>query len=303
MKIFEKWPMLRYARWNIIGLAICMVLFLSGFFIHGNTGLYLNLSGFLIVIGGTLGATFLSYQMDRILILLKVVKTAYGKPVRQSDEIVQILVDLSVKKRIKGALALQDEEEEISIVFLRQAIGLLIDGYDPDQIRENLRAEMYFFRMRRDETLRVLQTMADIAPSFGLVGSVVGLIGMLAGAGDSAVIMATVPIALTSTLYGIVLANFVFMPVAACIRERTVQELFLQNIITEGVLAIAGDLHPRMLERKLQSFLTPSARQHRYVSYERIKQKFGLVDIPDSQGEPGGQEKPGSEEDVDPQPV
>lgn len=281
MKLFEKWPVLQYAGRNIIGLAICTGLFLSGFFIHGNTGLYLNLSGFLIVIGGTLGATFLSYRMDRILILMKVVKTAYGKPVRESDEIVQILVDLSVKKRMQGALALQDEEEEITIMFLRQAIGMLIDGYDQDQIREHLRGEMYFFRMRRDETLRVLQTMADIAPSFGLVGSVVGLIGMLAGAGNSAVIMATVPIALTSTLYGVVLANFVFVPVAACIRERTVQELFLQNIITEGVLAIAQDLHPRMLERKLQSFLTPSARQNRYVSYERIKQKFGLVDEPD----------------------
>jgi len=250
MNFLEKWPVLQYAGRNIIGLAICTGLFLSGFFIHGNTGLYLNLSGFLIVIGGTiggtLGATFLSYRMDRILILMKVVKTAYGKPVRESDEIVRILVDLSVKKRMQGALALQEDEDEITIMFLRQAIGMLIDGYDQDQIRDHLRAEMYFFRMRRDETLRVLQTMADIAPSFGLVGSVVGLIGMLAGAGNSAVIMATVPIALTSTLYGVVLANFVFVPVTACIRERTVQELFLQNIITEGVLAIARDLHPRI---------------------------------------------------------
>ncbi|THB75758.1 MAG: flagellar motor protein MotA [Desulfobacteraceae bacterium] len=278
MKQGEKRLNISHINRNIIGLAICLGVFISGFFIHGNSALYLNLSGFLIVMGGTFGAILLSYRMERLKILVKVLKTAYGRPVRESDEIVQILVDLSVKKRIKGGLALQDEEDEISIIFLRQAIGFLIDGYSPEQIKEHLRAEMYFFRMRRDETLRVLQTMADIAPSFGLIGSVVGLIGMLTGAGNADVIMSTVPIALTSTLYGIVMANFLFLPFAACVKERTVQELFLQNIITEGVLAIAEDLHPRMLERKLQAFLTPSARQHRYVSYERIKQKFGLTE-------------------------
>ena len=139
-----------------------------------------------------------------------------------------------------------------------------------------LTSEMYFFRMRRDETRRVLQTMADVAPSFGLVGSVVGLIGMLAGQGDSAIIMTTIPVALTSTLYGIVLANFLFLPFAANIRERTLQELFLQKIILEGVLAMSEDLHPKMMERKLVSFLTPSARKGRFVSYEKIRQKLNL---------------------------
>lgn len=118
--------------------------------------------------------------------------------------------------------------------------------------------------------------MADVAPSFGLVGSVVGLIGMLSGQGNSDVIMATVPIALTSTLYGIVLANFILLPFASNIRERTAQELFLQKVVTEGVLAMSDDLHPRMMERKLISFLTPSARQGRFVSYEKIKQKLNL---------------------------
>lgn len=269
---------LNQTKKNIIGLAICTFLFFSGFFIHGNTGLFLNLSGFLIVIGGTLGATFLSYNMERIEILFKVLKTAYGKPTRSPNDIVRILVDLSVKQRIQGLLALQEDEDETAIMFLRQAIGFLVDGCSRDQIRDSLSAEMYFFRMRRDETRRVLKTMADVAPSFGLVGSVVGLIGMLAGQGNSSVIMATVPVALTSTLYGIVLANFLFLPFAAKIRERTIQELFLQKIITEGVLAVSENLHPRMLERKLKSFLTPSDRQGQFVSYDRIKEMFELED-------------------------
>jgi chemotaxis protein MotA len=275
----EKRSFLNQAGKNIVGLLICTILFFSGFFIHGNTGLFLNLSGFLIVVGGTLGATFLSYNMERIEILFKVLKTAYGRPTRNPGDIVKILVDLSVKQRIQGLLALQEDEDETAIVFLRQAIGLLVDGCSRDQIRDSLSAEMYFFRMRRDETRRVLQTMADVAPSFGLVGSVVGLIGMLAGQGSSSVIMLTVPVALTSTLYGIVLANFIFLPFASKIRERTIQELFLQKIITEGVLAVAENLHPRMLERKLKSFLTPSDRQEQFVSYKKIKEMFDLEDV------------------------
>ena len=273
---------LKQTKKNIVGLVICVVLFLTGFFIHGNTGLYLNLSGFLIIVGGTLGATFLSYNMKRIEILFKVLKTAYGRETRPPSQIVKILVNLSVKRRIHGVLALQDDEDETAIVFLKQAIGLLVDGCSKEQIKDSLSAEMYFFRMRRDETIRVLQTMADVAPSFGLVGSVVGLIGMLAGAGDSAIVLATVPIALTSTLYGIILANFIFLPFASTIRERTVKELFLQKLITDGVLAIADELHPRMLERKLKSFLTPSARYGQFVSFEQIQEKLELNDLQES---------------------
>lgn len=238
--------------------------------------MYLNLSGFAIVVGGTFGATILSYRMEQLEILIKVLIAAYKKPLRSPDSIVEILLELSVKRRLKGVISLQDDEEETTIIFLRQALGFIVDNYSPDQIRASLHAEMYFFRMRRDEMVRILQTMADVAPAFGLVGSVVGLIGMLAGVGDSSVILATVPIALTSTLYGIIMANFIFIPFAANIRERTVKELLLQKIITEGAIAIAGDLHPRMLERKLKSFLTPSARRDSIISINKIREKFGL---------------------------
>jgi chemotaxis protein MotA len=289
----EKTSMWEHGRKNIIGLVLCCLIFFAGFAIHGNLGLYMNLSGFLIVAGGTFGAIFLSYRMERLEILVKVLGKAYAEPVRSPDSIVEILVDLSVKRRLQGILALQDDEEETTIVFLRQAIGLVVDGYSPDQIRDSLNSEMYFFRMRRDETVRVLQTMADVAPAFGLVGSVVGLIGMLAGVGDSAVIMSTVPVALTSTLYGIVLANFLFLPFAANVRERTVQELLLQKIITEGAAAIAADLHPRMLDRKLKSFLTPSARKGDLIPLAKIKERFALVG--EDEAEPEEEPGPGGE--------
>lgn len=261
---------------NIIGLAICLLIFCIGFVMDGNLAMYINMSGLAIVLGGTLGSTILSYRMERLEILVKVLIASYSKALRTPDSIVEILLELSVKRRLKGVMALQADEEETTIIFLRQALGFIVDSYSPEQIRESLHAEMYFFRMRRDEMVRILHTMADVAPAFGLVGSVVGLIGMLAGVGDSSVILATVPIALTSTLYGIVLSNFIFIPFAANIRERTVKELMLQKIITEGSIAIAADLHPRMLERKLKSFLTPSSRKASLVSINKIREKFSL---------------------------
>ncbi|MBU0730726.1 MAG: MotA/TolQ/ExbB proton channel family protein, partial [Proteobacteria bacterium] len=260
---------------NILGLIGCTVIFFGGFAIHSNIWLYFNVSGLLIVVGGTFGATLISYRMDRLKIAFQVLWSSYRTEVQKPEDIVGILVDLSVKSRFKGILSLE-EEEKTAILFLRRALGCLVDGLKRDQIREILNTEMYFFKMRREDCERVLRTMSDLFPSFGLVGSVVGLIGMLAGVGDTSIILKTIPIALTSTLYGIIFSNFFFVPFAANLRERTDQELLLQKIITEGVIAIESEVDPRVLERKLKSFLTPSLRRGRLVSLKRIQARFGI---------------------------
>lgn len=264
------------AHKNILGLIVAVVLFSAGFAIHGNLGLYFNFSGLLVVIGGTFGATLISYRLERLLILYKVLKTTFGSRPKKASELVEILVDLSVKSKFKGILSLQEDEEETTILFLRRALGFLVDGYSAEQIREILRTEMYFFKMRREESIQVLRTMADLFPAFGLVGSVVGLIGMLAGVSDTSVILSTVAIALTSTLYGIVFANFFCLPFASNLHERTNKELLLQKIIKEGVIAIEREEDPRVLERKLKSFLTPSSRKGKLVSLKKIQEKFNI---------------------------
>ena len=99
---------------------------------------------------------------------------------------------------------------------------------------------------------------------------------MLAGVGDTSVILATIPVALTSTLYGVLFANFIFLPFAAHLQERRDREVLLQKIILEGVIAIGSNLHPRVLENKLKSFLTPSARAEKLVSLEKIRKKFNI---------------------------
>lgn len=261
---------------NFIGLFCCVGIFLTGFLLNGNVALYFNLAGLLIVVGGTLGATLLSYSVARLKIVYLVLSECYRNQVKEPEDIVLILVDLSVKMRFRGMLSLQEDEKETSVLFLRRALGFLVDGLPAEHIRDSLNSEMYFFRLRREESERVLRSIAHLLPSFGLAGSVVGLIGMLAGVGDSATILATVPVALTSTLYGVVLSNFFFMPFATVVRERTEHELILQKIILEGVLAIEHEVDPRLLERRLKSFLTPSSRQVQLVSLQRIQERFKI---------------------------
>lgn len=271
---------------NILGLFFCTALFFMGFVINGNLSLYFNLSGLLIVLGGTLAATLLSFRWQQLSIAARVIYSSYNRRQKTEKEIIQTLIGLSVKSRAEGILSLQEEEQnETSILFLQRALGCLVDGYRIDQIREILNTEMYFFRLRRDDMERVVKSIADYFPTFGIIGSVVGLITMLSGIGDTAVILKAVPIALTSTLYGLVFSNFFFLPFAANLRERTNHELLLQKIISEGIIAIDSEINPVVLKTKLDSFLTPSERLEDHHLSAATQKRFNLAD--DRQEEPG----------------
>ncbi len=262
-------------RKKLIGLICCGVLICIGFAFNGHVSLYFNLAALCIVIGGTLGATLISFKIESLMNLWQVIKRSNRQSIKEPEEIVEIMIDISVKSRVKGLLSLQ-EDEETSILFLRRALGFLVDGYPDKEITEILQTEMAFFKMRREESERILRTIAEICPAFGLIGSIVGLIGMISGIGDSSVIIKTIPIALTSTLYGVIFSNFFLLPFAANIRERTNRELLLQKMILSGILAIKSKMHPRMLEVKLKSFLTPSLRNSKLVSIERIREKLNI---------------------------
>ncbi|HEB69446.1 MAG TPA: flagellar motor protein MotA [Desulfobulbus sp.] len=263
-------------RQNILGLVICILIFAAGFMIKGNISMYFNIAGFMIVIGGSLTAALLSFRMERLRITFKVVRASYSHRIKSEAEIVDILINLAIKSQIKGVLSLQDEEQETSILFLRRGLGCLVDNYEPAQIRDILNTEMYFFKLRREDSERVLRTIGDFFPAFGIIGSVVGLIAMLGGIGDTSIILATIPVALTSTLYGLIFSNFFFVPFAANLRERTNQELLLQKIIMEGIIAIDSELNPTVLKTKLLSFLTPSERKADLVPLAKIRERFRI---------------------------
>ncbi len=261
---------------NLIGLILTVGLFIVGFVINGNMSLYFNLSGLLVVVGGTFAAALVSFKTDQLVNVVRVLISTYRKPITKETEIINVLIDLSIRSRMEGILTLQNHENETTILFLRRALGCLVDGYKIDQIRDILNTEMYFFRLRREDSERVIRAIADYFPAFGLVGSIVGLIAMIGGIGDTAVILSSIPVALTATLYGLMFCNFFCLPFAASVRERTNQELLLQKIIMEGVIAISSELNPLILKTKLESFLTPSARETQLVSYAKLKERFKI---------------------------
>jgi chemotaxis protein MotA len=261
---------------NLIGIILSTGLFLAGFIMNGNLGLYFNLSGWLIVFGGTIVAALVGFKADQIENVIRVVFTAYRKPITKETEIINILIDLAIRSRIEGILTLQSLENETTILFLRRALGCLVDGYKIEQIRDILNTEMYFFRLRREDSERVIRAIADYLPAFGMMGSVVGLIAMLGGIGDTATILQFIPVALTSTLYGLIFSTCFFLPFAATVKERTNHELLLQKIIMEGVIAISSELNPVILKTKLESFLTPSERETQLVSYAKLKERFNI---------------------------
>ena len=248
-------------------------LFIASFMLGENRDLFINSLGLMIVISGTLGALFLSYPASSIGSAFKVARNACTHKLPTTDEIVDTLLYLSVHSRRKGVLALENAEEETTISFLKRALGMLVDNFSVDELRDILYTEMYYFKERRNQHERLFRHSARLAPAFGVAGSVIGLITMLSGIGDPDVILKTIPVALTSTLYGIVIGNLMLMPMAENISNKTRLELMKQKLITDGVIAIRQEQNSQRLVKKLESFLTPSAREDKQQTFEEIRER------------------------------
>ncbi|HVO66215.1 MAG TPA: MotA/TolQ/ExbB proton channel family protein [Syntrophales bacterium] len=266
-------------RQNLIFGGVCTIIFMSCFFFgEGGTVVYFNIVSFLVVSSGTIGAAFLSFPFERIKNAYRVALNSYKKDtINSPDHVVNILLDISVRSRSNGMLSLEKVEKTTQIKFLKSALGLLVDGYKEDEIRSILHNEMYYFKTRRQHSERVFRTMAVLAPGFGVAGSIIGLIGMLYGVGDTGVILRTIPIALTSTLYGIVFSYYILVPVGENIHSKTQKELFMQSIMTDGIIEIGKEQNLFKLEKRLSSFLTPSAREGKQESLQELRKRYILM--------------------------
>jgi chemotaxis protein MotA len=256
------------------GVIFCTAIFVSCIFIQGHAALFLNGTALLIVTCGTMGAMLLSYPIDDLRSAFLVTTNLHRSPPPTSEEVINTMLDMAVKSRGKGILALENMGEQSTITFLKRALGLLIDGFPEEELREILHAEMLHFKQRRAYFERMYRQAALFAPAFGVAGSVVGLIDMLTGITNPDLILQTIPVALVSPLYGIVLANTLFFPIAESIHAKTQKELLVQKLITDGVSIIGSEENPRRIATKLESFLTPSARVHEYLSLNEIRERL-----------------------------
>lgn len=242
------------------GIVLGTVLIILSIVLNGDITPFVDLRSLLLVLGGTLGATLITHSSKQILNVPKVLRVAFKKPTQQAGELVDTLVALATRARREGLLALEDAVGEDADPFLRTGIQLVVDGADPEMVRNILEIELNALEERHRAGAQVFATMGSYAPAFGMLGTLVGLIQMLRNLSDPSGIGPGMALALLTTLYGAILAYLIFNPIAGKLRTKSVQETRFKEVIIEGVLSIQAGENPRMIERKLWAFLGPQYR-------------------------------------------
>lgn len=257
---------------SLIGIVLCFLVFMGSILFGQGRTLLFQGEGWVIVIVGTLGATFISYPYNALMVSLRVAINSYVSHTPTAREIVGSLLQLSMLSKMDGLLALEEGGERASVLFLKRALAMLVDGFSLDELRDVFYTEINFFQQRRAIQARVFRHMAILAPAFGIVGSIISLAGIKAGDSDAGLLAQATFLA--PLLYGIILAAFIFLPVAENIHVKTREEILIHKLIAEGVLLIGQEYNTVKLQTRLQSFITPYERDAQHLSVKEIRDKY-----------------------------
>lgn len=230
--------------------------------ISGGTGIrsYVDIPSLLITVIGTIAATMVAYPIRTLKDIPKLMgKTFKSKEINPS-KIIQQLIELANKARKDGLLSLEEASGDISDEFLKKGLMLIVDGTDPELVRNLLETELDFIEQRHKSGQGALETMASLAPGFGMIGTLFGLIAMLKNMSDPSTIGPSMSVALITTLYGSIMANLIFTPMAKKLSANSSGEMLEREMMLEGLLSIQAGENPRIIEEKLKSFLPPSMR-------------------------------------------
>ncbi len=247
---------------TVVGLAVGVGMVLFGIIVGGaGVGIYVNIPSVLIVIGGSFGALMVSNPLQRVLAVARYFMLTVNVPNYEEEKIIGTLVNFSEKARREGLLALEDDLEAVEEDFMRKGIQLVVDGTDPDIIKSVLYNELNQLQERHSSGIKMFDDWGKLCPAFGMIGTLIGLIAMLANMEDKSSIGAGMSLALITTLYGSFLSNLVFVPTKNKLEDRDKDETLLREIMIEGILSIQSGDNPRILEEKLLSFLPPAKRE------------------------------------------
>ncbi len=236
----------------------------------GVLGQYVSLPSFAMVIGGSFGAMMVANPLSRMLGIMKYVNHALRSPDWKEEKIIADLVAFSERARREGLLALEDNLDEVEDDFLRKGIQLVVDGTDPDIIKGILYNDLNQLQERHDVGIKLFEDWGKVAPAFGLIGTLAGLISMLAHiGGEPEQIGQGMALALITTMYGSIFANLILIPLRSKLQDRDRDETRTKEIIIEGILSIQSGDNPRILLEKLICFLPP--RQREAIRQETIR--------------------------------
>ncbi|WP_432665049.1 MotA/TolQ/ExbB proton channel family protein [Wukongibacter baidiensis] len=246
---------------TIVGLISGVVLILWGIMNAGSLSWYWDTPSILIVMGGTFAATFIAYPLKKVLATFNVVKKAFSNNNIETGLIISKVVDLANIARREGLLALEEAVESINDEFLQKGVMLIVDGTDPELVKNILETEIAFLEERHSEGKSILDTMGTLSPAFGMIGTLIGLVAMLKQLDNPSTIGPSMAVALITTLYGTLFANLICIPLAKKLKLRSREEVLIKEIMIEGLLSIQAGENPRIIEEKLKAFLSPAVRK------------------------------------------
>lgn len=244
---------------TLFGIVVGFSLVIGAIFMGGAVAVFVNIPGMMIVIGGTCAAIFVTFPLEEVLEAMAGGMRAFGSRRVKPQEVVNTMVRIAEISRREGLIALENIQTDN--VILKKACQLIADNADPALIRETVMIEITTMKRRHNIAINVFKRLGQFAPAFGMIGTLIGLVQMLARLDDPASIGPAMAVALLTTFYGALLANLLFLPISGKLKARTLQEEVHLNIIFEGAKCILENNNPRLVYEKLSSFINPKERK------------------------------------------
>lgn len=245
---------------TIIGVILGFVLLLIAMVMGGSFGAYVDVPSMVIVIGGCTAALLTAFPLASLLKFPKVCQKVIKGGSSDPHKLIEQLVSFAEVARRDGILALEGMTAEMTDDLLVVGIKMAVDGTDPELIEQIMEADVDNMMTRHSVGKGIFDAAGRYAPAFGMIGTLIGLVAMLANMSDPSAIGAGMAAALLTTMYGAVIANVLFLPLADKLALRSEEEVLVKSIIIKGVMSIQSGDNPRVVEQKLKTFLPPSAR-------------------------------------------
>ncbi len=223
---------------------------------------FLDAPSVFIVIGGTIASTLIAYTLPQVQVAVKAFGKIMKTPNLDPSIAINKIIDLANLARKEGLLALEEAVVEEEDAFLKKGVMLIVDGTDPELVRSILETELTYLESRHKDVRGVWEYMGGQAPAWGMIGTLIGLVMMLQALDDPTTIGPKMAVALITTFYGSVVANYICVPVGNKLKMFSADEIIIKEVLIEGMLSIQAGENPRIIEEKLKSFLSPSLREN-----------------------------------------
>ncbi|MCL1905671.1 MAG: motility protein A [Clostridiales bacterium] len=246
---------------TLIGIISGLLFIVISIMLDGSVGDFINLPSVFIVIGGVIAATVVSYPMKVLTSVVKVMGNAFKQHNVDLNGDVEMIIRIANIARREGILALENVVNDENDPFLRKGIMLIVDGTDPELVRGIMETDLSLVKERHSQGQSVLTSMSSYSPAFGMIGTLIGLINMLKSLDDPDALGPAMAVALITTLYGVILANLLFTPLAKKLKFQGDEECLRKELLLEGMLSIQDGENPRIIREKLNAFLSVSQIQ------------------------------------------